>query len=253
MTSDQYLVQVLNRISAPTGILGPGARVQSNLTPMIQEWAGAQLAGVTLSGSYAKGTSIVGGTDVDLFISLRSNTTSTLKEIYESLATHVRQKGYTPRRQNVSIGIGYSGYQVDLVPGKRQSSYGSDHSLYVSRQNTWTKTNVETHVQTVSRSGHVDVIKLIKYWRTLHRLDFPSFAVELAVLKALDGQWITSISSRVLKVLEFLRDRITSTVLQDPANTNNNVANDMTSAQKQAISTAARNSLGKANWSQIIW
>jgi len=253
MTADEYLAAILTRITAPTGILGPGNRVKTALTPMVGEWATTQLVEVKLSGSYAKGTSIVGGTDVDLFISLASSTSQTLKEIYNSPASFVSRKGYTPRRQNVSIGINYSGMKVDLVPGKRQPTYGSDHSLYVSRQDTWTKTNIDTHIQTVGGSRHVDVIKLVKHWRTLHNLDFPSFAVELAVLKALDGQWATGLSSRFTIVLEFLRDRITIAALQDPANTNNNVANDLTAAQKTAIAAAAGASRAKPNWNQILW
>ena len=37
------------------------------------------------SGSYAKGTAIAGGTDIDILISLKSSA-PTLKEIYNSLA-----------------------------------------------------------------------------------------------------------------------------------------------------------------------
>ncbi len=253
MTPDEYLASILSRITAPTGTLGPGSQVLSGLTPTIRGWATTQLVEVKLSGSYAKGTSIIGGTDVDLFISLSSTTSQTLKEIYNSLANYFSGKGYSVRRQNVSIGITYAAKTVDLVPGKKQAAYGSDHSLYVSRQDTWTKTNVDTHIRTVSGSRHVDVIKLVKHWRTLHNLDFPSFAVELAVLKALDGVWLTGLADRFLKVLEFLRDRISIAALPDPANSSNNVANDMTATQKSAIASAARSSLGKQNWNQILW
>lgn len=253
MTPDDYLSSILRRISAQTGLLGPGNQVLNGLTPTIRGWATTQLIEVKLSGSYAKGTCILGGTDVDLFISLSSTTLQTLKEIYDSLAAYFSEKGYKVRRQNVSIGITYTGKTVDLVPGKKQTSYGSDHSLYVSRQNTWTKTNVDTHIRTVSGSRNVDVVKLMKHWRTIHNLDFPSFAVELAVLKALEGVWLTGLADRFLKVLEFLRDRISLAALPDPANASNNVANDMTAAQKGELASAARASLSKQNWNEVLW
>src|SRR5262245_3633910 len=105
MTPDAYLNSVLARITAPTGTFGPGQRVGAVLHPTIRSWAGGQLLDVTLSGSYAKNTAITGGTDVDLFISLKSDTQQTLGAIYQSLAQHMVNAGYTVRQQNVSIGI----------------------------------------------------------------------------------------------------------------------------------------------------
>ncbi len=253
MTAEDYLKQLLGKITAPTGNLGPGSRVKMGLTPTIQQWAAAQLAELILSGSYAKGTSIVGGTDVDLFISLKSDTGQTLKELYQNLASFMSAKGYTVVRQNVSIGITYSGLKVDLVPGKKQSAFGTDHSIYVSRQDTWQKTNVQTHVQVIGGSGHTDVIRLVKHWRTIHGVEFPSFAAELAVLKALNGHRGPGLAARFYAVLGFLRDRISTVALYDIANTNHNVAAEMTVAEKTAIASAARSSLGQRHWESIVW
>lgn len=253
MTPDAYLNQVLQRISGPSGALGPGQRVKNALYPTIQEWAGYQLADVMLSGSYAKATNIVGGTDVDLFISLKSDTAGTLKDLYQNLAAFMTRKGYTVRRQNVAIGITYSGMKVDLVPGRRQSAYGSDHSIYISRRDTWQKTNVQTHATAIGGSGHTGVMRLAKHWRTLHDLDFPSFAVELTVLKALEGRWSMGLAGRLSAALELMRDRMATVALYDPANTNNNVASEMTASEKSAIASQARSSLSQQNWEQIVW
>src|ERR1700676_2272057 len=78
---------------------------------------------------FMKGTANMSGTDIDLFISLSEQTTETLKEIYDKLFNTMKANGYTPTRQNVSINVRTNGYAVDLVPGKRQNSYGDDHSL----------------------------------------------------------------------------------------------------------------------------
>jgi hypothetical protein len=206
-----------------------------------------------LSGSYAKNTAIRGGTDVDLFVSLKSNTTNSLADLYASLASFMQGKGYSVRRQNVSIGITYSGLRVDLVPGKRQSDWSSDHSIYVSRQRTWQKTNIEKHVQVVGGSGFPPEIRLLKQWRERHSLEFPSFALELAGLQGMSGRRAGQLSSNVWAALTFIRDRLESCALYDPANTNNNVADEMTAAEKRAIATQARTSLGKQYWREIIW
>ena len=113
----------------------------------------------------------------------------------------------------MSIGIDLLDLRIDLVPGRMQNSFGGDHSLYLSRRDTWQKTNVQTHIHTIRGSRHRDVIRLAKHWRNLHGLDFSSFAVELAVIKALDGAWEVDLATRLLKVLRFFKERITLVAL----------------------------------------
>ena len=82
MTADEYLLAILQRENVDTGLFSPVRNVQTRLEPIIREWAGGQLLGVSPSGSFAKGTANHSGTDIDLFISLAHDTTQTLKEIY---------------------------------------------------------------------------------------------------------------------------------------------------------------------------
>src|SRR5690606_37306414 len=116
--------------------------------------------------------------------SLSDQTPETLKEIYEKLFVHLKEQGYTPKRQNVSINIKVNGFDVDLVPAKRQNYLTNDHSLYARRKDTWKRTNIETHIAHVIAAGRQQETRIIKLWRTQKGLDFPSFYVELAVIKA---------------------------------------------------------------------
>src|ERR1700730_5652155 len=104
MSADIYLQTLLTResVNVATGILSPAWTVQATIHPVISEWAGNQLLGVSPSGSFAKGTANRSGTDVDLFISLSETTTQTLKEIYAKLFQRMNERGYNPERQNVS-------------------------------------------------------------------------------------------------------------------------------------------------------
>jgi len=77
--------------------------VQATLQPILNEWAGTQLRTVHPSGSFSKGTANRSGTDIDLFISLKSDTTNPLKEIYTGLSNRMIEKGYAPKQRNVSI------------------------------------------------------------------------------------------------------------------------------------------------------
>ena len=130
MTAEDYLDEILNRenvnYSANSLVL---SSVNKNLIPSIQTWAESLLNGIYLSGSFAKGTANKSNTDMDLFISLSNRTSESLKEIYESLFAAMKASGYSPRRQNVSIKVGVSEFNVDLIPAKQQILGSEDHSL----------------------------------------------------------------------------------------------------------------------------
>lgn len=251
MSADDYLKAILQREAVDTSASSPVRGVLRQVQPIIAEWAGAQLVNVTPSGSFAKGTANHSGTDIDLFVSLKEDTTNPLKEIYESLLKKMIDKGYAPKRQNVSIHIRVNGYEVDLVPAKRQSSYGDDHSLYRRKADSWTKTNVTTHIAHVIRGGRSNESRIIKLWRNQKGLDFPSFYLELTVIAALSGKH-SVLSSNVWTVFEYLRDTFSNARLVDPANTNNIVSDDLTAPERATIRVAAMQALKATNWSQII-
>src|SRR5438105_2108672 len=123
MAGDEYLRGILKREAVDNGPYSPVRQVQWTLQAPVQQWASGYLVNVSPSGSFAKGTANSSGTDIDLFISLQPTTPSTLNEIYESLFTRMQNEGYRPKRQNVSINITANGYDVDLVPAKRQDNY----------------------------------------------------------------------------------------------------------------------------------
>lgn len=252
MSADAYLNGILLREAVDTGLYSPARAVQSTLMPLLQGWAGSQLLNVHPSGSFAKGTANRSGTDIDLFISLSEGAQETLKQIYEKLFVYLQSNNYTPKRQNVSINIRVSGLDVDLVPARRQDPYSSDHSLYLRRRDTWQKTNAQTHINHVIAGNRIAESRLLKLWRIQKGLDFPSFYLELVVMRALSGYINNSIGVRVWKVLEYLRDTFSSARFVDPANTNNVISDDLTDSEKAKVRAAAIQSLAAPTWDKII-
>jgi tRNA nucleotidyltransferase (CCA-adding enzyme) len=92
MTADQYLRNILQREAVDTSASSPVIRVKNVIEPIIQGWAGNLLVGINPSGSFAKGTANDSGTDIDLFVSLSSNTSKTLQLIYDSLYNALEKK-----------------------------------------------------------------------------------------------------------------------------------------------------------------
>ena len=252
MTPDEYLQRVLNREAVDTGPYSSVRGVHTTLHPIIRGWAGNRLLSMHPSGSFMKGTANKGGTDIDMFISLSEQTTETLKEIYDKLFGRMKEKGFMPTRQNVSINVRVNGYSVDLVPGKRQNRYGDDHSLYRRKAGRWTKTNVVTHINHVIRAGRQRESRIIKLWRNQRQLDFPSFYLELIVIDALSRQFSGPLSDNVWKVFQYLRDRFPIARVVDPANTNNIISDDLSSVEKTKIKAAVEQTLSASNWIEIV-
>ena len=251
MTGDQYLRNVLAKYVVNE------ANVKSEvnrLYPVVQRWGGNMLLESIYSGSIAKGTAISLSTDADVFLSLSSSTTGTLRQIYDSLASYFQSSGYSPIRQNVSIGIRSNSFKIDWVPGRRQSQYGYDHSLYKRKTDSWTKTNVKTHVSTVSSSNRIDEIRLTKIWRDLHKLDFPSFYLELVVIDTLRYATYGNLATNFFRVLQFLAStKFPNSRYSDPSNTNNMVSDDLSYFEKVRVQSQAGISASKTQWGQIVW
>lgn len=252
MTPDEYLRNILVREAVDTSPSSPVRGVQGTLEPILHGWAGTMLSSVSPSGSFAKGTANRSGTDIDLFISLSNQTTNTLKEIYESLFARMQANGYAPKRQNVSINVRVNGFDVDLVPAKRQDAYSQDHSLYRRRADTWTKTNVQTHINHVIGGGRTLETRVLKLWRSQKGLDFPSFYLEITVINALAGRYLVDLSGNVWTVFQYLRDTFPNARVVDPANTNNIISDDLSAAERAKVKTAAEQALNATDWNRIV-
>lgn len=252
MSPNEYLRAILAREQVDNSLYSPVRGVITTLLPTLAQWAGSYLVAVQPSGSFSKGTANQSGTDIDVFVSVSSTTPDALKQIYGTLVTKLTQIGYLPRQQNVSIGITVNGYSVDVVPAKRQGQFGDDHSLYRRKADTWTKTNVTTHISLVSGSGRLEEIRVVKLWRNQKCLDFPSFYLELAVLEALRWRPIGAVSDNVWQVFTYLRDTFPAARFVDPANTNNVISDDLTAVARTQIKAAATLALQATNWNQIV-
>ncbi len=220
------------------------------LSAEIGGWAGDSLREISRSGSFAKGTAISGGTDLDLFLSFHPLRTGALEEIYNDVFDLLKRQGYTARRQNVSIGVQLNGLKIDLVPGRQIR--GTEHALYVRKRDTWIKTDITKHIRTVQASGRQDEIRLMKVWRRAHDLEFPSFCLELAVLRALQLRNRDQLAQNMIHILQFLAGSFVDVSLVDPANRNNIVSDDLSRDEKRAIARSAEHSLGKSSWHQVL-
>ena len=111
--------------------------LRSKLAPKLRPWGGKWLEGVTVSGSYAKGTAIRGESlapsdvDVDLFLGMSPEMREPLAEVQRKLCGALGE--YDARIANVSVRIGLENRRVDLVVGRRRED-GDGHTLWRARE-----------------------------------------------------------------------------------------------------------------------
>jgi len=252
LQADEYLRGLLASEAVDVSTTSPVRNVLAELMPLIRNWAGINLVSVQPSGSFAKGTAIRSGTDIDFFLSIAPSVREPLHALHESLFAALRDSGYAPRRQNVSLNIRLNGHSVDLVPGHRQNLMTEDHSLYVRKHRTWIMTNVTHHIAHVRAAKRQDEIRILKLWRNQHSLDFPSFYLELVVIRVLAVRHSPYLSANVNAVFEYLRDAFAHARFVDPANGNNVLSDSLTNDEKHTIAAAARMALATPRWREIV-
>jgi hypothetical protein len=79
----------------------------------------------------------------------------------------------------------------------------------------------------------------------------PSFVLELMVIRALEGTFIWTVSGQVTRALEWLAANGETCRLEDPANTNNIVSDDLTQAERRNLASAAQRALA-GSWENLV-
>lgn len=249
-TVDQYASTVVEKyhITADTG--SPSHQAADELVPLLKQWGKQYLLGMTLSGAYAKNTAIHLSSDVDVLIAVTPVPNMDMKRIFWSLFEFLTDQDLRPHTKSVSIQVEQNGLFVDVIPA---CSDRGGNLLFNKRSGRIVETDVAQHVHLVANSGRQQEICALKIWRERNGLDFPSFYLEMTVLKALETERFGQLADNVLTVLRFLAGRFPELVVRDPVNARNVLSNDLTDEAKRAISAAARNALYDENWKKILW
>jgi len=258
--SNMYLYQILQKYNARD--LTAYSIAISQLLTTLQTWASSCYVNILNSGSRAKGTAVSLASDVDYLVSLTSNCNENsggLKSIYNSLFTKLTGTYSSVRKQNVSVRINLNGLEVDITPARKQAGNTSDHWLYVSKLDTRKQTNIQRHINDVSQSGRTNEIKLLKIWRELNRIDFPSIYLEYLLINNIllnKSKDINSLADNVWYVLNELA-RSTGNPLYsrviDPANSLNILSELLTNTEKNKIISQAQVAIRQTNWNQIVY
>jgi len=241
MTSREYLLDwIRRREKLPPEEVEEIRAKRLEVEDLVRNHFESKVASFVYSGSIAKGTAIKSSADLDLAVYFHHDEFETLREMYNAVES-LLSAHYKVRPQRVSIGL--PDLHVDVVPGRKISNEGNLVNLYRTDTGTSIQTSIQIHKEFVSQSSARDEIRLTKIWRTRWALNFKSFAIELLVIKALEGQQATSLPERMGEVLTFISQNVESIRLIDPANSNNDVAETVNQQDKVLMRQTAELSL----------
>lgn len=258
--SDTYLYGVLQKYGARS--LAPHTQSISQLQLTLIQWASSCYLNILDSGSRAKGTAISLASDVDYLVSLSSNCNENsggLKNIYTSLYDKLNGGYRNVRKQNVSIRINLNGLEIDITPARKQTGgLTNNHWVYLSKSDTRQQTNIQKHITDISQSGRTNEIKVLKIWRELNKLDFPSVYLEYLLVnnillsKSKSADSLATNSFHILKELAKDSGNPLFTSVVDPANSNNILSDLLTVSEKKSIIARAKVAAAQQYWSAIV-
>ncbi|KKM13058.1 hypothetical protein SY88_00395 [Clostridiales bacterium PH28_bin88] len=245
MTAHQYLESVLEANKFDDESTGQTvAERRAEVEEKLRKEFGSKIQTIKYSGSIAKATAVKDSYDVDIAVHFKHDAFDKLKEMFDAVYDFLK-KHYTVRKQRVSVGI--KSLHVDVVPGRRINAddpQDNDVNLYRTDTDSRIKTNIVKQIDAVSASSVRDVIKLTKIWRDVWGLSFKSFALELLVMKALDGFDGSGLDNKMKTVLTFIQENVENVILSDPGNPSNNVADTIDSGDKEYFKKTATKCLG---------
>ena len=128
----------------------------------------------------------------------------------------------------------------------------ADHRVFETERRRVMRTNFDTHLKTVRESDVIEEIRLLKIWRNMRGLRFPSFCLDLTVIDALRHKAHHQPAANLLTVFQYLKDVFPNAPIRDPADFDNRVSDDMLKHEKLAVADAAAESLKLTDWSQIV-
>lgn len=256
MTAEMYLAQILQKYTAKS-LINYSQQI-SQLKTTLQSWASSCYVNILDSGSRAKGTAISLASDVDYLVSLTSGCNENsggLKSIYDGLYTKLNNSYQNVRKQNVSVRINLAGLQVDVTPARKQNGLTNDHWVYLSKSGSRQQTNIQKHITDISQSGRTNEIKIIKIWRELNQLDFPSIYLEYLIVKNILQYKGADFASNAFYIFQELAKDTGNPLfarIVDPANSNNILSDLLTVAEKNKIIALAKIAARQQYWENIV-
>lgn len=280
MDKSKHLESVIrtHQITKEQQLLDKHIQKKNEVKEALEEKYGSNIYAPFNSGSYAKNTAINTKFDFDLVSPFKRNafgSNGTLEQMYNDVYDFLYDKYKNEaevKKQKVSIGLEFYAdnegdvIKIDIVPGREFNldQYKEDENLnlYVyyrygnfNSGSERIKTSITAQINNIKDRATKEkdsirkIIRLLKIWKA-NKGNYPtkSFFLELITIKAFDNNVITgNLWEKLKTVLEYIRDNVTNEnfKLIDPGNSSNDLADTLTTYEKQQLSSDMKNMLDR--------
>jgi len=270
MTTDKnkHLKCVLesHKIKKEQALLDKHISKRKEIKEDLEEKYGSDIYSPFNSGSYAKNTAVNKKFDFDFMVPFKRDAFKTLEEMFDDVYSFLYDKYRSEaqvRKQKVSIGLDFSPdkdldiVKIDVVPGRelKKNQYPTDDNLnlYVNDQfgsfqkgSDRIQSNIQAQIDKIKDSVYKaslrQIIRILKVWKIHNNKSIKSFFIELITIKAFESKDPSGELWDMLKtVMEYIRDNVKTVALPDPGNSNNNIADSMSSSDKDVLSNDMKN------------
>lgn len=273
MSNDEFLIEVVNSYKQSVLFSGDEDRAFNELKYVVNSWfnelrkKNSKAYFITMeikrSGSREKGTAIKGKSDMDMFVSISdTNGYFMLRELYDDLYNYLKRYGLKVRKQNVSIGVVFKGYDIDVVPARKVNSASyvkqairyNDHYLWSNKKDNRMLTNIQKHIDLVRGSGIQNIIILLKIWKYQKQIDFPSIYLEMILIDAFEkyNDFWKTFENKVLYAFDYICKNIIDKKVVDPSNSTNIISDTLSLAEKQRIKQKTKEAIDAKYWSEVV-
>jgi hypothetical protein len=259
MTNDEYLAEVLKSQE-----IKPDGNEMEALQEARAEVEKVLRAGfpdikptIRYGGSKAKGTMNLDDYDLDIICYFPNGETAageTIAGIYKNVRSCLERADYRVDARTTALRVRDKeggDFHIDVVPGRFTDDSKTDAYLHQNGgPKSYLKTNLQVHLDHIGKSGHTDIIRLVKLWRRYTGISVRTFPLELLTIEGVKSSRATGLEGRFEKLLVALRDDIDSYTIEDPANPYGNDLSELLSDSVRAtLSSAARSTLSTVDWS----
>ncbi len=251
--SDEFLKKVLTEesLKADPNLLQKVLKYREDVKQWLVNVYGDKLvAPPENTGSFHKRTAINSNYDLDIVLPFKNTAYNTLEDMYVNVFEKISSRFSSVAlvtKQTKAVGLTFTeGSRIvhfDIVPGREINDYINDKdlNLYVRPDWAWQKggsfkTNIDIQKQlTVNKPEARKIIKLFKVYRDKNGFPLPTIIVDQLVVEAFEKSnfdWSRSETDNLLYSMEFIAKKLKNQALIDFANTNNNLAEKLTSSQR---------------------
>ena len=249
---NEYLEEVLQKYQTNASDLH---QIVDHFKPIINNWGKPYCNDLIVMGSIAQGVFVKKemGLDLDLLVSMKSDTPFTVKELYESLHKYLKSKNYKVELRNISMRIKYNGISVDFVPSIKTPGNTDFHTVYSRKEDKEMPSNVEMHKKIVKVSGRKREIQLMKIWSSIHNIPFDGFTLALTTIEALKGKPKNELASNFITVLNYIVYKFENVKFADPSRPEDIISDNMEPEEKKKAIKVAKKCLKESYINNIIW